>query len=102
VKSILFVIPGPLREFAAGRGEVRLTGDPRSLSEALALLWSRHPGVKDRVVNELGEIRTHINVFLDGENIRRAGGLDAPVKDGSEIVILPAVSGGAEPSRVEP
>jgi molybdopterin synthase sulfur carrier subunit len=46
------------------------------------------------VTTERGEIRQHINVFVDGVNIRFAGGLSAPVADGAEIIILPAVSGG--------
>ena len=46
-------------------------------------------------VTERGEVRPHVNIFVDGGNIRHAGGLAAPVRDGAEIVILPAVSGGS-------
>jgi molybdopterin converting factor small subunit len=91
---LTFVIPGALREFSGGRGEVRIDGAPGTARDALALLWRECPGARDRVLNELGEVRTHINVFVDGENIRRGGGLDAPVRADSEIIILPAVSGG--------
>jgi molybdopterin converting factor small subunit len=45
-------------------------------------------------MTERGDLRPHINVFVDGENIRFAGGLDAPVGADAEIIILPAVSGG--------
>jgi molybdopterin converting factor small subunit len=45
-------------------------------------------------MTELGEVRPHINIFVDGQNIRDSGGLGAPVRDGAEIYILPAVSGG--------
>ena len=89
-----FVIPGALREFSAGRGEVRLDGAARTTRDALSLLWGECPGARDRVLNELGEVRTHINIFVDGTNIRHAGGLDAPVGPDSEVIILPAVSGG--------
>jgi molybdopterin synthase sulfur carrier subunit len=89
-----FVIPGPLREFADDRSEVKVSGDAAFVSEALELLWSRHPGVRDRVVTELGEVRRHINIFVDGESIRYSGGLRTPVREGAEIVILPALSGG--------
>ncbi len=92
--SVRFVIPGPLREFAENRGEVRVDGAAESMSDALSLLWSRCPGVRDRVVTELGAVRPHINIFVDGESIRDRGGLRAPVRDGAEIVILPALSGG--------
>jgi molybdopterin synthase sulfur carrier subunit len=92
--SFVFWVPGPLRELAGDRGEVRVEGAAGSVSEALSLLWSRCPAVRDRVLTELGEVRPHINIFVDGENIRDAGGLGASVQDGAEIYILPALSGG--------
>jgi molybdopterin converting factor small subunit len=46
------------------------------------------------VITELGEVRQHINIFVDGENIRDCGDLGASARDGAEIVILPDVSGG--------
>jgi sulfur-carrier protein len=92
--TILFVIPGALRELAGNRQEVRLDGDARSMAEALALLWAECPAVRDRVMTERGDVRPHVNIFVDGENIRYAGGLDAPVRDGAEILLLPAISGG--------
>ena len=92
--SFLFVIPGRLRELAGNRGEVRVHGSAASVSDALALLWLECPGVRDRILTELGEVRPHVNIFVDGENIRHGGGLDAPVRDDAEIIIVPAVSGG--------
>jgi molybdopterin converting factor small subunit len=92
--AFTFVIPGPLREHAGNRGEVRLSGDAASVSDALSLLWRECPGVRDRVLTELGEVRQHVNVFVDGESIRDTGGLATQVQDGSEIYILPALSGG--------
>ena len=90
----VFAIPGPLRELAKNRREVRVKGTARSVDEALALLWSECPGVRDRVITERGDVREHINIFVDGESIRDAAGLATPVRDGADIVILPAVSGG--------
>ena len=92
--AFLFVIPGPLRELAGNRGEVRVDGTARSVNEALSLLWQDAPGVRDRVLTERGDVRRHVNIFVDGESIRELGGLAAPVRDGAEIIILPAVSGG--------
>lgn len=88
------MIPGPLRELAGNRGEVRVDGDASSVSDALTLLWKDCPGVRDRVLTELGEVRQHVNIFVDGESIRDLGGLQTPVRHGSEIFILPALSGG--------
>ena len=92
--SYLFYIPGPLRELAGNRGEVRVDGRADSLLDALSLLWDRYPGVRDRVITERGDVRQHVNIFVDGESIRDAAGLRTPVRDGAEIFILPAVSGG--------
>lgn len=91
---LTFVIPGALREFSAGRAEVAVDTAASTAGEALAALWTQCPGARDRVMTERGEIRQHINLFVDGVNIRFAGGLDAPVAAGAEILILPAVSGG--------
>ncbi len=92
--SFVFVIPGPLREFAENRGQIRVDGPAESISDVLTLLWARCPGVRDRVLTELGDVRPHINIFVDGESIRDSAGLRTSVHDGAEIFILPAVSGG--------
>ena len=70
------------------------TTSPATVGEALAELWQRYPGVRDRVLTERGEIRRHVNVFLEDENIRRKELLDTELPDNSEITILPSVSGG--------
>ncbi len=91
---VTFIIPGALREVAGNRDEVRVDGAAGSISAALSLLWAECPAVRDRVITELGDVRPHINIFVDGEDIRYAGGLDAPVRDGAEVFLLPAISGG--------
>jgi hypothetical protein len=78
-----FVIPGPLREFAGNRSDVRAAGGAGSVQDALSLLWRECPGLRDRVVTELGEVRPHVNIFVDGESIKYIGGLAAPVRDGA-------------------
>ena len=95
----VFVIPGPLRELAGNRAEARIEGQATSIADALSLLWREHPALRDRVLTELGQVRPHVNIFVDGENIRQADGLKAPVRPGAEIIIVPAVSGGAWPVR---
>ena len=92
--SCVFFIPGPLRELAGNRGEVKVEGRAASVSEALSLLWNVAPGVRDRVITETGEVRQHVNIFVDGESIRDTSGLGTRIRDGAEIFILPAVSGG--------
>jgi molybdopterin converting factor small subunit len=91
---VTFMIPGPLRPLAGGRALVRVAAAHRPLSEALAVLWRECPAVRDRVLTEQGEVRPHINIFVDGESARDLDGLATPVREGAEIFILPAVSGG--------
>jgi molybdopterin converting factor small subunit len=92
--AVVILIPGPLRPFSAGRDRVRLERSPGTVGEALAALAAIYPGVRDRVVTEQGEVRPHVNVFVGEDNIRDARGLSTRVPEGSEIAILPAVSGG--------
>jgi molybdopterin converting factor small subunit len=65
-----------------------------TVADALTLLWTLHPGARDRVLNEQGQVRQHIDIFIGSESIRYTGGLASPVADGSQITIVPAVSGG--------
>ncbi len=92
--AVVFHIPGYLREFTEGQARVRLDASPGTVRAALVALWSLHPGVRDRVVTEQNEVRPHVNVFVGDESIRFTGGLDTTVPEGSEISIVPAVSGG--------
>jgi len=92
--AVAFHVPGYLREFTGGRARVSVAASPATVGDALAALWALHPGVRDRVVTEQGEVRPHVNVFVGGESIRFTGGLATPLGDGAEISIVPAVSGG--------
>ena len=92
--ALVFLIPGPLRQYTAGANRVESQARPATVGEALDALWAIHPGVRDRVLNERGEVRQHVNVFVGKESIRFTGGLATPVPEGSEIWIVPAVSGG--------
>jgi molybdopterin synthase sulfur carrier subunit len=92
--ALTFQISGPLRELAGNRSEVQIDGAAGTLSEALARLWAEHPAFRDRVITELGDLRPHVNIFVDGQSVRDSGGLNTPVRDGAEIFILPAISGG--------
>jgi sulfur-carrier protein len=93
--AIRVLIPGALRPFADGQTAVTLDRKVATVSEALQALWVKHPGLRLRVVNEQGEVRRHVNVFVGTESIRDIGGLEAPVADDAEIAVIAAVSGGA-------
>jgi len=74
--------------------EIEVSGS--TVAEALAGLWRAYPGLRDRILTEQGEVRQHVNVFVGEEDIRYCGGLSAPIKSGSSITIVPAVSGGTD------
>ena len=87
-------LPGVLREFADGRPSVEIADPVATLADVLAALWRDYPGIRARMATEQGQVREHINVFIGDELSRYTGGLMSPVAAGSEITILPAVSGG--------
>lgn len=86
-------VPGALEAYASARTIV-LDAPCATVGEALHALGARCPGVLDRVLDERGALRPHVNVFVGEENARFGGGLGAAVRDGCTITILPAVSGG--------
>jgi MoaD family protein len=91
---VTFILPGPLHTLAGGREEVTVEGPAPRVSDALDALWTAHPALRDRVMTEEGRLRPHVNVFVGRDSVRYTGGLDTPLRDGAEVAILPAVSGG--------
>jgi sulfur-carrier protein len=91
--AVTIRIPSYLAGFADGRNSIAVDASPTAGS-VLQALWSVCPALRDRIVDEQGELRQHINVFVGEESIRFAKGLATPVPDGAEIMIVPAVSGG--------
>ncbi|GII61667.1 molybdopterin synthase sulfur carrier subunit [Sphaerisporangium krabiense] len=85
-------IPTILRTYTGG--EKSVTGAGATLSDLLGDLESRHPGIKERIVDDSG-LRRFVNVYLNDEDVRFLGGLDTPVSDGDTVTVLPAVAGGA-------
>ncbi len=65
-----------------------------TVGDALAALGRKSPGALDRIMDEQGEVRRHVNLFVNGENVRFLGGLGTAVPNGATIYVLAAVSGG--------
>jgi len=84
-------IPTILRTYTAG--EKTVPGSGATLGDLLIDLETRHPGLRERLVDEAG-LRRFVNVYLDDEDVRFLGGLTAALPDGSVVTILPAVAGG--------
>ena len=91
---IIFQIAGYLTEFTAGAAEIKIEATPVTVRDALNDLWEQHVGLKDRVLTEQGEVRQHVNIFVNSGIVRRDQVLDAPLGQSAEICIMPAVSGG--------
>ncbi|MFF3666881.1 MoaD/ThiS family protein [Microtetraspora malaysiensis] len=85
-------IPTILRTYTGGAKAVDGTG--ATLEELIGDLESRHPGLRDRLVDDSG-LRRFVNVYLNDEDVRFLGGLSTPVADGDTVTVLPAVAGGA-------
>ena len=65
-----------------------------SLKDVINDLESRHPGMRDRLLDEKGEIRRFVNIYLNGDDVRFLDQLNSAVKDGDDISIVPAIAGG--------
>ncbi|MDO9497992.1 MAG: MoaD family protein [Nocardioides sp.] len=84
-------IPTILRTYTGG--EKAVSGDGASLSALIDDLEANHPGLKERLLDN-GDLRRFVNVYVNDEDVRFIGGLDAELSDGDEVVVLPAVAGG--------
>jgi sulfur-carrier protein len=84
-------IPTILRSYTDGAKAVEGSGD--TLEELFDDLDDRHPGIRERLVDESG-LRRFVNVYVGDEDVRFLGGLETPLDDGATVTILPAVAGG--------
>ncbi|MFC7326952.1 MoaD/ThiS family protein [Marinactinospora rubrisoli] len=84
-------IPTILRNLTGGAKTVEGEGD--TIRALVTDLDKRHPGLAERLV-ENDALRRFVNVYLNDEDVRFIGGIDAPVSDGDTVTILPAVAGG--------
>ncbi|MEU3355667.1 MoaD/ThiS family protein [Streptomyces sp. NPDC037389] len=86
-------IPTILRTHTDGRKVVE--GSGATIEELFQDLETRHTGIRERLVDEKGELRRFVNVYLNDEDVRFLGGITTELGDGDSVTILPAVAGGA-------
>ncbi len=86
-------IPSPLRRFTDGQSKLEVNSS--TVGEVLSELFQAYPEIKNHLVEENGGLRNFVNIFIDGEDIRQKGGMDAEVKDGADVRIIPSIAGGA-------
>ncbi|HRI63089.1 MAG TPA: MoaD/ThiS family protein [Polyangium sp.] len=84
-------IPTPLRTLTGGKDEVEASG--ATIAELVADLEAKHPGIRDRLLDEKG-VRRFINIFVGDEDIRFLDGLKTELKGNEQISIVPAIAGG--------
>ena len=86
------LIPTPLRKLTNNEETVEVNA--KSVGEAITELQARFPGIQERLVDEKGEVRRFVNVYVNQEDIRFLKNRETPLKDGDEISIIPAIAGG--------
>ena len=88
------LIPYALRSFTGRNAEVEVEGG--TAGEVMRALAHAYPDLKPHLFTAEGALRGFINLFVGGENVNSLQGLDTPVADGGELMILPAIAGGLD------
>ena len=90
--SVNVRVPTILRTYTGGESEVSAEG--ATVADVLASLDANYQGIKGRIVDEQGELRRFVNVYVGNDDVRFLDGLATEVNDGSEVSVIPAVAGG--------
>ncbi len=85
-------IPTPLRKLT--NGETSVAADGSTVGAIVEALDSTYPGMRERLLDESGDLRHFVNIYLNGEDVRYLDGLNSPVGEKDELSIVPAVAGG--------
>ncbi|WP_416261698.1 MoaD/ThiS family protein [Gibbsiella quercinecans] len=87
------LIPTALRAFTDGQGKVSLEGE--TVGQLVTALATRYPDIHQHLYEDDGSLRSFINLYVGETNIKTTGGLDTPVKNGDDVILVPAIAGGA-------
>jgi len=90
--AVLVRIPTPLRALTKGAAEVH--ADASTVTDLIDVLETQFPGLKERLVEDGGELRRFINIYINQEDIRFLQGATTSLKQGDEVSIVPAIAGG--------
>ena len=90
--SVSVRIPTILRTYTGGESEVSASG--ANLAEVLDDLDANFSGIKGRILDESGELRRFVNVYVDNDDVRFLDSLSTPTPDGTQVSVIPAVAGG--------
>jgi len=97
--SVLVRIPSPLQKLVNDQAEVQAEG--ATLREVMQSLVGQNPEFQARLMDDKGELRRFVNVYVNEEDVRFLQKLDTPLKDGDEVSIVPAIAGGSQLSNQE-
>lgn len=86
-------IPTPLRKLTNDQDTI-VTEKNGTLAELIDTLEGLHPGLKERLCDETGELRRFVNIYVNGEDVRFLSGLTTKIDGSAEVSIVPAVAGG--------
>ncbi|MEC3956701.1 MoaD/ThiS family protein [Nocardia sp. CDC153] len=90
--SVTVSIPTIMRPIT--KGEKRVQAQGATLAAVIADLEANYPGLEAKLLND-GKLNRYVNIYIDDEDVRFTGGLEAEVTDGGTVTILPAVAGGS-------
>ena len=85
-------IPAPLRKVTNDKDRVEV--DAENLADMVQAMEKQYPGIKDRLLDEAGELRHFVNIYVNGEDVQFLDGLETAISESDEISIVPAVAGG--------
>jgi sulfur-carrier protein len=85
-------IPTPMRPYVNGEQVVFVGG--QNAAEAVESLMKQFPALRPHLTNGRGELRPFVNFFLGENNIRDIQGLDTPLKEGDQLILVPSIAGG--------
>lgn len=92
--SVSVRIPTILRTYTGGASEVSINVEDANLSGLLEALEAAHPGLRARVLDDEGNLRRFVNIYVNDEDVRFADGLATSTPAGASVSIIPAVAGG--------
>ena len=90
--AVVVRIPTPLRSLTKGQAEVQVAAD--NVADLIEGLEKQFPGIKERLVDEGGEVRRFINFYINEEDVRFLQGSKTALKAGDQVSIVPAIAGG--------
>jgi molybdopterin synthase sulfur carrier subunit len=90
--AIMVRIPAPLRKVTNDKDRVEVEAE--NLVDMVDAMEEQYPGIKERLLDESGELRHFVNIYVNGEDVQFLDGLQTAIADSDEVSIVPAVAGG--------